>query len=236
MANEEKTNKKIYENVWFWIIVTIVVILIVRLNAVDTHSNTSKTSNISNTSVSSEKSNISTVNIKEKVKVTVIDFSQMSKEEIQNWCTANNVKCKLAEDYSDTIEKGLFANQNPKNNTSIYEGDTITITYSLGKKPSMEELNALKSAESYSKTMHMSKARIYKQLTSEYGENFTSEAAQYAIDHIQADWNANALATAKTYQTTMHMSKQRIYQQLISSYGEEFTKEEAQYAIDHLDN
>ena len=42
----------------------------------------------------------------------------------------------------------------------------------------------LKKAESYSSTMHMSKKGIYKQLTSEYGEGFTDEEAQYAIDHL----------------------------------------------------
>lgn len=32
--------------------------------------------------------------------------------------------------------------------------------------------------------MHMSKARIYDQLTSENGEKFTAEEAQYAIDNL----------------------------------------------------
>ena len=84
--------------------------------------------------------------------------------------------------------------------------------------------------------MHMSKSGIYKQLTSEYGEGFTAEEAQYAIDNIVVDWNANALEKAKSYQTTMNMSKSRIYEQLTSEYGEGFTAEEAQYAIDHLDD
>ena len=84
--------------------------------------------------------------------------------------------------------------------------------------------------------MHMSKQGIYDQLTSEYGEGFDKEAAQYAIDNIEWDWNANALATAKSYRDTMSMSKNRIYDQLTSQYGEKFTKEEAQYAIDHLDD
>ena len=44
--------------------------------------------------------------------------------------------------------------------------------------------NALKCGENYKKTMHMSKARIYDQLTSEYGEKFTTEQAQYAIDNL----------------------------------------------------
>lgn len=82
----------------------------------------------------------------------------------------------------------------------------------------------------------MSKKAIYEQLTSEYGEKFPEDAAQYAIDNITANWNENALAKAKTYQNTMNMSKSAIYDQLISEYGEKFTKEEAQYAIDHLDD
>ena len=82
--------------------------------------------------------------------------------------------------------------------------------------------------------MHMSKAAIYDQLVSEYGEQFSEEAAQYAIDNLVADWNANALATAESYQETMSMSPSAIYDQLVSEYGEKFTAEEAQYAIDNL--
>ena len=81
----------------------------------------------------------------------------------------------------------------------------------------------------------MSKAAIYDQLTSEYGEQFPAEAAQYAIDNLDVDWNANALKTAKNYQETMSMSKAAIYDQLISEYGEKFTAEQAQYAVDHLE-
>ena len=100
----------------------------------------------------------------------------------------------------------------------------------------IEYQNALKKAETYSSIMHMSKSKIYDQLTSEYGEGFTKEAAQFAMDNLEADWKANALAKAKSYQINMNMSKKRIYDQLTSEYGEKFTKEEAQYAIDNLEN
>ena len=33
--------------------------------------------------------------------------------------------------------------------------------------------------------MHMSKSAIYNQPTSEYGEKFTAEEAQYAIDNLE---------------------------------------------------
>jgi len=83
--------------------------------------------------------------------------------------------------------------------------------------------------------MDMSKAGIYNQLTSEYGDNFPEDAAQYAVDNVEADWKANALASAETYYEMMSMSKQGIYDQLISDYGDQFTDEQAQYAVDNLE-
>ena len=99
---------------------------------------------------------------------------------------------------------------------------------------SQEYKNALSKAETYSEMMHMSKAGIYDQLTSEYGEGFSADAAQYAVDNVKADWKANALKKAETYYKDMSMSKSAVYDQLISEYGEQFTAEEAQYAIDNL--
>lgn len=98
-----------------------------------------------------------------------------------------------------------------------------------------EYRNALRSAKTYSDMMHMSKQGIYDQLTSEYGDQFDVEAAQYAIDNIKGDYLESALKSAKNYQETMSMSKDAIYDQLTSEYGEKFTAEEAQYAIDNLD-
>ncbi|MCA4756343.1 Ltp family lipoprotein [Mycolicibacterium fortuitum] len=98
-----------------------------------------------------------------------------------------------------------------------------------------EHKAALKTAQTYAESMHMSKAGIYDQLTSEYGEDFEKEAAQYAIDNIEFDWKENALKTAQSYAESMSMSDSAIYDQLISEYGEKFTEEEAQYAIDNLD-
>ena len=97
-----------------------------------------------------------------------------------------------------------------------------------------EYQSALKTAQNYNNTMPMSKQGLYDQLTSEYGEKFPAEEAQYAIDNIEADWNANALATAKSYQESMDMSIEAIRDQLTSEYGEKFTAEEADYAVSNL--
>ena len=120
----------------------------------------------------------------------------------------------------------------PTEFTIEYEGQTAKV--SIQAQPPVEYQNALNKAKSYSDMMHMSKQAIYDQLTSEYGEKFPAEAAQYAVDHLQADYNANALAKAKSYQEMMSMSSAAIYDQLVSSAGEKFTPEEAQYAIDNL--
>ena len=58
---------------------------------------------------------------------------------------------------------------------------------------------ALAKAKSYSDFMHMSKQGIYDQLTSEYGEKFPEDAAQYAIDNLNADYNKKRRLKRKSY-------------------------------------
>lgn len=101
---------------------------------------------------------------------------------------------------------------------------------------SSEYIAALKKAQSYSDRMFMSKARLYDQLTSQYGEKFPEDAAKYAVENVKADWNYNALQKAKSYRNNQNMSTDRIYQQLTSQYGEQFTDEQAKYAIEHLND
>lgn len=119
--------------------------------------------------------------------------------------------------------------------------ETQTVTEEEPEEPAepavpAEYVSALNKAQSYSDNMHMSKARLYEQLTSEYGEQFSPEAAQYGVDNVQADWNANALAMAKSYQQNMDMAPERIRDQLTSEFGEKFLPEEADYAILHLND
>ena len=94
--------------------------------------------------------------------------------------------------------------------------------------------SALNQADSYANTMHMSKQGVYDQLVSQYGGQFSAAAAQYAVDNVQANWNANALAKAKDYQSQQSLSPAAIHDQLTSSAGEKFTQAEADYAIQHL--
>ena len=93
---------------------------------------------------------------------------------------------------------------------------------------------ALGKAKSYNSLFHMSKKRMYSQLTSDF-DKFSNDAAQYAIDHLEADYKYNALFNAKNYRKLFNMSKSGLFNQL-TSYIDGFTEEEAQYAIDHLDD
>ena len=171
----------------------------------------------------------------EKVKkVEKVEVADLSGTDAQAWCDQNGFKLSREEDFSDSVAEGGFISQSPQAGTQLEKGSTVTVHFSKGKEPTMEDKNALAKAESYSSIMHISKAAIYDQLTSSYGEGFPAESAQYAVDHLVADYKKNALEKAKDYQTNMHMSRSAIYDQLTSSYGEKFTAEEAQYAVDNL--
>ncbi|PAY37415.1 Ltp family lipoprotein [Ligilactobacillus salivarius] len=106
---------------------------------------------------------------------------------------------------------------------------------SSSKKIPREYISALIKGQEYADRMYMSKKAIYDQLTSDYGEKFSPEAATYAINNIKADWNKNALHKAKDYQEEQNMSPDAIYDQLTSDSGEQFTPDEANYAVQHLD-
>lgn len=122
------------------------------------------------------------------------------------------------------------------NGASNRTANTATDSSKQNTSVPQEYQNALTKGLSYAKNLHMSKKGVYDQLTSSYGEGFSADAAQYAIDNMTGvDWNANALEKAKQYYYNMSMSKSAVYDQLTSEYGEQFTTSEAQYAIDHLD-
>lgn len=191
-------------------------------------------SSISNPEPIDSSPEVSTTKKVKKKEVEKVEVADLSQTDAQAWCDQNGFQLSKEENFSDSIAQGGFISQSPQAGTKLEKGSTVTVHYSKGKEPTMEDKNALAKAEVYSSTMHMSKSRIYRQLTSSYGEGFPPEAAQYAVDHLVADYKANALEKAKDYQTTMNMSKSRIYNQLTSNYGEGFTAEEAQYAVDHL--
>ena len=98
----------------------------------------------------------------------------------------------------------------------------------------MGHKQALKSAESYLEHSSFSKKGLFHQLTSEYGEGFTEEEAQYAVDNVEVDWKEEAVESAESYLEYSSFSKNELLNQLTSEYGENFTEEEAQYAVEKV--
>ncbi|EHY0679268.1 DUF4969 domain-containing protein [Listeria monocytogenes] len=153
--------------------------------------------------------------------VTVLNKTKEYQEKV-----AKEEAAKKAEDEKKAKEAKAAAEKAEKEEAAQKEKERL----------GAEGESALSQAESYSEMMHMSKAGIYDQLTSEYGGQFSKEAAQYAVNHLEADYNLNALAQAREYQETMSMSPEAIRDQLTSDYGGQFTQSEANYAVQHLND
>ena len=67
---------------------------------------------------------------------------------------------------------------------------------------------ALQRAETYAKSMYMSKKGIYNQLTSSSGDKFNSSTAKYAVNHLKdVDYKENALKTAEESSDNLHFRK-----------------------------
>lgn len=158
-----------------------------------------------------------------KKEVTVTNFSKMSKKEAKKWCDKNNIECNIEEEYSSKVKKGSFISQSIKAKEKIAEGDEITITYSLGRKPTLGDENALKKAYSYLDYTSFSYKSLIEQL--EY-EGFSKSEATYGADNCGADWYEQAAKKAKSYMSSMSFSKSGLIEQL--EY-EGFTRKQAQY-------
>lgn len=232
-TQQAKPKKPIWKKWWFWVIIVVVVLAIAGMGGNNNSQSGSSTAPSSSTQ---------SVTPKKNAKLTGITAAYNGKaqdgEQVTDQTPGITVTAKYDDGTSKTVTGWKIQNPGavninaPTEFTIEYEGQTAKV--SIQAQPPTEYQNALNKAKMYSDTMKMSKQGIYDQLTSEYGEKFPAEAAQYAVDHLQADYNANALAKAKSYQETMSMSSSAIYDQLVSSAGEKFTPEEAQYAIDNL--
>ncbi|WP_375236616.1 Ltp family lipoprotein [Microbacterium schleiferi] len=117
----------------------------------------------------------------------------------------------------------------------IEEGATVTLTLEEKPQLTLGQQNAIRSAQSYLDFTAFSRAGLFEQLTSEYGEGFEAADAEFAIAHLEqnglVDWNAEAAESAQSYLDFTSFSRQGLYEQLTSEYGEQFTPEQAEYAL-----
>ena len=132
------------------------------------------------------------------------------------------------------IAVGCSNTENTTTNEVTASNQKIEESKEVEDNVPMEYKQALKSAQNYIDVMAFSKQGLYDQLTSEYADKYSDEAAQYAIDNVKADYKEEAVEAAKNYLDTMSFSKEGLKDQLTSQYADKYTEEEAQYAIDKV--
>lgn len=145
----------------------------------------------------------------------------------------------MGEDGAETESESTATKQTSKKAVEPTEKESSKTKESETEESKKDDVpkeykSALNSAENYIDMMPFSEAGLYDQLTADTGDQFSDEAAQYAIDNIEVDYNEQALKSAETYQEDMDMSPDAIYDQLTSDVGEQFTADQAQYAVDNL--
>lgn len=100
-----------------------------------------------------------------------------------------------------------------------------TTKESKTEKLDLEKVNAIAKAETYLSVSPFSKSGLVKQL--EY-EGFSDEASEYAVNHIDVDWNEQAAKKAESYLSLSSFSRSGLIEQL---KFEGFTSEQAEYAV-----
>jgi Host cell surface-exposed lipoprotein len=85
--------------------------------------------------------------------------------------------------------------------------------------------NAVRSAEDYIGTSSFSREELIDQL--EY-DDFSTEDATFAVDHITVDWNEQAARSAKEYLDMSGYSHAGLVDQL---KDDGFTPEQAEYGV-----
>lgn len=160
------------------------------------------------------------------VSVIVPNFNSMSLSDAKKWGIDNNIVITTDTDYSETVKKDKVISQSIPYGTEINEpGKSINIIYSIGHKPTLGEMNALRSAKSYIDLMSFSAKGLKKQL--KY-EGYSDSEAQYGVDNCGANWNEQAAKSAKSYIELMSFSRNGLKKQLLY---EGFTESQAEYGV-----
>lgn len=143
--------------------------------------------------------------------------------EVIEWATTDYEKGTLR----STISKPVFDLTPDDVANALLGTEESTEQVTEDSSASTGERNALESALSYLEYSGFSAEGLKGQL--EF-EKFTSDEAQYAVDHCGADWNAEALESAKSYLEYSGFSEKGLKDQLIF---EKFTEEQAAYGVEH---
>lgn len=124
------------------------------------------------------------------------------------------------------------ASDSPSPTVQITDAQLLALAENYPDVP-VDYLSALRTAEDYNAEFHPSKSMMLQRLHHRFEGGYSREAALWAVEHLDANWDDNAVQLARSYQQLMDVPPATIYRYL--RYGDDFSDTEAQYAIDHLD-
>ena len=112
----------------------------------------------------------------------------------------------------------------------VEETTTTTEDPLAGFTPAQQQ--AIGSAESYLEFSNFSETGLIGQL--EY-EQFSTEDATVAVNHLNVDWTQQAIGSAEDYLDFSSFSRTGLVGQLSSEYGDEYTAEQAEAAVSSIE-
>lgn len=142
--------------------------------------------------------------------------------------TAILVALAASGETSTTSSKEPAKNETPAKNESSQSNGEQNKPSGSGYTVSQE--NAIKSAEEYLSTTAFSRAGLIEQLSSSAGSGYSTQDAEFAVEHLHVNWNEQAVKSAKQYLSTSSFSCQGLIEQLDSSAGSKYTQAQAEYA------
>lgn len=224
--NGSKPPKKpFYKKVWFWVLIGVTVLVLIPISFVLLLLGIAAAGSSHNETASS----VATTSLSPVTPSQTIESSLPTAEPTEEETTEPTAEI------SETPVQAIVPPTDSATTVTPEPSEAPTTTAAEDSSGvSAEYKSALGKANDYIDFMDFSSAGLYKQLTSEYGEKFSPEAAQYAVDNVKVDWNAEALGSAENYLDTMAFSYNGLYDQLTSEYGEQYTPEQAEYTIANL--
>ena len=123
-----------------------------------------------------------------------------------------------------------------KGSTSTKSTTKSTTKQAKEEKMTTAQKNAYQSAQDYLATAAFSRQGLIDQLTSDSGDGYDKEDAEFAVKKLEKEgkvsWKEQAVKAAKSYLDTSSFSKSGLIEQLESEYGDQFTHEQAVYGAD----
>lgn len=150
------------------------------------------------------------------------------------------VSCSSKDDEvanTDVVEEAIAETENSSTEDVIIEEDNDS-EEDIFSTWTAEQRYAFTSGLTYLEVMAFSRQGLIDQLSSEYGENYPLEVAEFAVNAIEeqglVDWDTECEEAAQNYLDLMSFSKQGLIDQLSSEYGEQFTVEQAERAVEKV--